>query len=451
MTVLATAIALASAAVAATLALRWGAWRWLAVVAAVPALLVGVNASLAEAAAMLGLGAALLLTLWRWPLRQGRVAVALAVLVGSMAALVLSGPGRSELSLRSVGSATAVALSAALVVALAGGAGLGRSRLAPLRWACVLTSAAPLVPLALTGSVSQPAAWWPVAAALGVTGLLRGARGRSGQRPQTDDVDVDALADFEHRYTRLALAPVVVVIAAYNEEDGLGRVLESLPAEVCGLPTDTLVVDDASTDATAEVAEASGAAYVVRCSRNRGQGAALRLGYRVAYQRGASYVITTDADGQYDVADLPHVLAPILEDRADFVTGSRRLGRRPAQEPLRRVGVHVFAFLVSALTGRRLTDTSYGMRAMHAELTGRITLNQPQYQSSELLIGVLSHGYRVLEVPATMHARSAGASKKGRNWVYGRRYAGVVLGTWWREGCPTPVTSCPALRAAARS
>ena len=53
---------------------------------------------------------------------------------------------------------------------------------------------------------------------------------------------------------------------------------------------------------------------------------------------------------------------------------------------------------------------------------------------------MLSHGYRVLEVPATMHARGAGASKKGSTWLYGRRYAGVVLGTWWREGCPSPVT-----------
>jgi hypothetical protein len=75
-----------------------------------------------------------------------------------------------------------------------------------------------------------------------------------------------------------------------------------------------------------------------------------------------------------------------------------------------------------------------------------VTLNQPQYQSSELMIGVLSHGWRVAEVPGRMRVRSAGATKKGKNLVYGRRYAGVVLGTWWREGAPAPVADrAPAL------
>ena len=78
---------------------------------------------------------------------------------------------------------------------------------------------------------------------------------------------------------------------------------------------------------------AAAAPRVVRCDRNRGQGAALRLGYRIAREHGASYIITTDADGQYDVADLPVVLAPVLEGRADFVTGSRRLGHQPVQDP----------------------------------------------------------------------------------------------------------------------
>jgi hypothetical protein len=81
---------------------------------------------------------------------------------------------------------------------------------------------------------------------------------------------------------------------------------------------------------------------------------------------------------------------------------------------------------------------------MRAEVTAAVTLNQPQYQSSELLLGAFSHGYRVLEVPGTMHLRSAGSSKKGRNLVYGRRYAGVVLGTWWREGCPRPAAETAA-------
>jgi len=190
-----------------------------------------------------------------------------------------------------------------------------------------------------------------------------------------------------------------------------------------------------------------GRAYVVPCSTNRGQGAALRLGYQVAREHGAAYLITTDADGQYDAADMPALLQPILDDRADFVTGSRILGRQQTHDRVRRAGVHVFAWLATLLTGHRFTDTSFGLRAMRAEVTGAVTLNQPQYQSWELLLGVLSHGYRALEVPASMHLRSAGTTKKGRNFVYGRRYARAMTATWWREGLPRPVSeTAPALR-----
>ena len=268
-------------------------------------------------------------------------------------------------------------------------------------------------------------------------GLAARRPGLAG-RPQVDDVDREALERFAAALDR-PLAPVVVVIAAYDEAAGLSTVLDRMPDSACGLPLEVVVVDDGSSDGTADVARATGRAHVVACGTNRGQGAALRLGYRVAREHGAAYVVTTDADGQYDVADIPAVLRPVLDGRADFVTGSRRLGVQENRDAVRQAGTYLFAWLTSVLVGRHLTDTSFGLRAMRAEVTAVVTLNQPQYQSSELLIGVVSHGYRVLEVPATMHVRSAGSSKKGGNLVYGSRYARVVLGTWWREGCPAPL------------
>jgi hypothetical protein len=289
--------------------------------------------------------------------------------------------------------------------------------------------------------------WWPAAGALGLTALMRGRRGRATLRDTEDAVDREARADFALRYGSPSFAPVVVVIAAYNEVDGLPGAIAQMPDQVLGLDCDVLVVDDGSTDGTAASLPGT-PAYSVRCPANRGQGAALRLGYRLALEHGARYLITTDADGQYDVADFPVVLAPLLEDRADFVTGSRVLGHQHTQDRVRRLGVHVFAWLASALVGRRLTDTSFGLRAMRAEVPAALTLLQPQYQSSELLLGALARGFRVVEVPGTMHVRTAGTTKKGRNLVYGSRYARVVLGTWWREGCPRPATEVRATRGA---
>jgi hypothetical protein len=228
------------------------------------------------------------------------------------------------------------------------------------------------------------------------------------------------------------LPPVAIVIAAFNEQDVIGQVIEALPAEICGLATAVVVVSDGSADKTGGVARTHGA-LVCDVPVNRGQGAALRLGYRLARDGGASYIVTTDADGQYNPAEMERVLAPVVAGDADFVTGSRKLGSQETNDPVRRLGTWVFAVTISGLTGQRITDSSFGLRAMRAEVTAAVQLEQPQYQSSELLIAVLTHGFRVAEVPATIHKRKVGESKKGHNAIYGLKYAGVVAGTWWRE------------------
>ena len=254
--------------------------------------------------------------------------------------------------------------------------------------------------------------------------------------PEMDSTAVDDAAArafaTEFGEAARALPPVAIVIAAFNEADVVGQVIEALPAEICGLKTAVLVVSDGSKDKTAGAAKIHGA-LVCDVPVNRGQGAALRLGYRLARAGGASYIVTTDADGQYNPAEMERVLAPVVAGEADFVTGSRKLGSQETKDPVRRLGTWVFAMTISMLTGQRITDSSFGLRAMRAEVTGAIRLEQPQYQSSELLIAVLTHGFRVTEVPATIHKRKVGESKKGHNAIYGLKYAGVVLGTWWRE------------------
>lgn len=250
-----------------------------------------------------------------------------------------------------------------------------------------------------------------------------------------DDAAVDAAAAASFAAGRAAgatLGPIAVVIAAYDEEEAIGAVLRRVPAEIDGLPVHVLVVVDGATDRTAEVARSAGA-EVSEVAVNRGQGAALRLGYRLARDHGASCIATLDADGQYDPAELPAVVGPILRDEADFVTGSRRLGQSHSPDRVRAAGVVVFAGLIRLLTGSRVTDPANGLRAMKAEVTSTVPLAEPQYQAAELLIGAALAGYRIAEVPATMFARSAGVTKKGRNLAYGARFARVVLRTWWRS------------------
>jgi glycosyltransferase involved in cell wall biosynthesis len=253
------------------------------------------------------------------------------------------------------------------------------------------------------------------------------------RRLATDElVDSVAVAEFHAAHGNPQFAPVVVVAAAYRERENIGRVVDALPAKLCGEPISFLVVVDGEEDGTAEIVRKAGH-YAVVAPVNRGQGAALRLGYRVATDGGARFLVTADADGQTDPTDLAVVLGPVLADEADLVTGSRRLGRTESADVVRNFGIVFFSALITALTGTRVTDVANPIRAMRAELPARLTLAEAQYQSSELLIGALMAGARYAERPVTMLARASGRSKKGGNLVYGFRFTRVVLHTWWRE------------------
>ena len=134
----------------------------------------------------------------------------------------------------------------------------------------------------------------------------------------SDDEAIDSAAirafaeEFGDRATRLP--PVAIVIAAFNEEGAIGPVVEGLPATIGGLAAVTIVVSDGSVDATTKEAREAGA-LVCDVPVNRGQGAALRLGYRLAREGGARYIVTTDADGQYNPAEIESLIAPILAAR----------------------------------------------------------------------------------------------------------------------------------------
>ena len=258
------------------------------------------------------------------------------------------------------------------------------------------------------------------------------SRSAKALKPYAPRVREEAIRRFRAEHPDLTLPPVAVVIAALDEEESIAGVLDGVAPHACGLDIATLVVDDGSSDRTREVAMQHGA-RVVRLERNCGHGFALRVGYQIAREHGARFIITLDADGQWDPHEIPDVLQPLADGEADFVIGSRVLGRAETDDQLRQAGVHVFARLVRLLTGVPVTDTSSGFRAMRAEITATVHQQQVQYQTSELLIGAIYQGYRIAERPIVMHKRMAGESKKGNNLLYGFRYARVILTTWWRE------------------
>jgi glycosyltransferase involved in cell wall biosynthesis len=229
-------------------------------------------------------------------------------------------------------------------------------------------------------------------------------------------------------------APIAVVIPAYNEEPTVADVVRGIPREIGGKAVEVIVVVDGSDDRTAEEARNAGA-LVCDIPINRGQGLIFMLGYWLAYKRGAEFVATTDADGQYDETEFGRVLEPILAGQADFVNGSRRLGTELTTDPVRHAGVIFFGGLISLLLRQRITDPASGIRAFRTVVTRTVKLEQIQYQTSELLISTAMNGFKVIEVATTMRDRPEGATltKKGPNLLYGLRFARAILMTYFRE------------------
>ncbi len=253
------------------------------------------------------------------------------------------------------------------------------------------------------------------------------------RRRQIDElIDRVALEELLASQGPVEISPVAIVIAAYKERDNILEVVGGMPQEICGQPASLLVVVDGEDDGTGALVRAAGH-YACIAPVNRGQGAALRLGYRIARQFGARFIVTSDADGQTDPDDLEIVLEPVVSGRADFVNGSRRLGRTHGTDAVRNTGVVVFATLISFLTKTPVTDTANPVRAFRAELPAELILEEPQYQAQELLIAAILHGCRYEERPVTMRARLTGESKKSGNLLYGLRYGHGVLRTWLRE------------------
>ena len=274
-----------------------------------------------------------------------------------------------------------------------------------------------------------------VVAVLALFFLVFGIQSESDTNERSLRLLVEAMGRERFDWDRAATLPagrrIVVVSPAYNEAATVGDVVRSIPEEVGGLRVVPVVVSDGSEDRTARRAREAGA-LVTELPIRRGGGLALRVGYEIALQLGAEIVVTMDADGQHLPEELPVLVRPILDGEADYVNGSRILGDFERESLVRHIGVHVFARLVTILTGRRITDPSSGYRAARAELLQRFVLEEDQFWTTEVLIEALRHRARVVEVPVTIVARAGGRTKKPATLRYGWNFSKVIVQTWLR-------------------
>ena len=191
---------------------------------------------------------------------------------------------------------------------------------------------------------------------------------------------------------------VVVAIPAYNEEKTIAKVI--LQTQRC---VDKVVVcDDGSKDMTAEIAEKLGA-EVIRHERNMGYGAAIQSLFRRARELNADVMVTLDADGQHDPSEIPVLVEPVLEGKADIVVGSRFLGdleKRDNVPRYRRLGIKAITRLTSAASSLGLSDAQCGFRVYGRKALEDLGLfENGMGVSAEVLIEAKKHGLTVVEVP----------------------------------------------------
>jgi len=201
----------------------------------------------------------------------------------------------------------------------------------------------------------------------------------------------------------------VAIVPALNEETSIAGVVGELLAYDPGLGV--VVVDDGSTDRTAEVARAAGA-KVVSLPFNLGIGGAVQTGFRYAWEQGFDVAVRADGDGQHDPAELDAILRPVLADEADVAVGSRFMGGEGYRSSRsRRVGIRLLAWIVSALTRQRITDPTSGFQAANRLGIRLFAADYPHdYPEAEATVMVFKHRLRLQEVPVTMRARESGRS-----------------------------------------
>ena len=204
----------------------------------------------------------------------------------------------------------------------------------------------------------------------------------------------------------------VAIVPALNEAHTVGRVIDEIRGFDPGL--EIVVVDDGSTDGTADVAAAKGA-RVLRLPFNIGIGGAVQTGFRFAFENGYDVAVRLDGDGQHDPAQLPAVLDPVLRGDADIAVGSRFAqaaesdGYRSSRS--RRIGIRLLAWVVSRIAGQRVTDTTSGFQALNRRAIELFARDYPHdYPEVEATVMVFRHRLRLLEVQVQMRERGGGRS-----------------------------------------
>lgn len=226
-------------------------------------------------------------------------------------------------------------------------------------------------------------------------------------------------------------ARLLVIIPALNEAATIQAVIADIPRDMPGIAgTEVLVINDGSSDDTADLARAAGA-DVISHFRALGVGVAIQRGLSEAVQRGADIAVNIDGDGQFNPGDIRLLVQPILDGQADFVSASRFKDPvlTPRMPSLKRWGNQWMSRLISVITGQRFWDVSCGFRAYSREALLRLALQGRFTYTQESFLVLSFKGVTILEVPVAVRgSREHGQSRIASSlWLYAIRTGSIIF------------------------
>lgn len=199
---------------------------------------------------------------------------------------------------------------------------------------------------------------------------------------------------------------LVIQIPCYNEEEVLGATLDALPRHLPGIDTvEVLVVDDGSTDRTAEVAREHGADHLVRFTVNRGLARAFMAGLDHSIKAGADIIVNTDADNQYNSEDIPLLVAPILAGQAEIVVGERPIGEIGHFSPLKKLLQKAGSWVVRLASRTDVADAPSGFRAMTRDAAMRLNVFDSYTYTLETIIQAGRKNMAIMSVPVRVNSQ----------------------------------------------